>query len=125
MVRPYISAFMYYLPDLRYRNRCGLKRADRSGRAGEAHQRNEGAGSSRRSPRRTLRRLKGRGLLVVSRGPRPLFLPSGRRCAMLNAEVPLVMPDQFLSTVAAAVAGKAAELAVQGGKGACAALVRL
>ena len=44
---------------------------------------------------------------------------------MLNAEVPPVMPDQFLSTVAAAVAGKAAELAVQGGKGACAALVRL
>jgi hypothetical protein len=44
---------------------------------------------------------------------------------MLNAEVPVVMPDQFLSTVAAAVAGKAAELAVQGGKEGCAALVRL
>jgi hypothetical protein len=36
-----------------------------------------------------------------------------------------VTPDPFLSTVATAVAGKAAELAVQGGKDACAALVRL
>jgi hypothetical protein len=44
---------------------------------------------------------------------------------MLNTEVTVVMPDQFLSTVAAAVAGKAAELAVQGGREGCAALVRL
>jgi hypothetical protein len=35
------------------------------------------------------------------------------------------MPELFVSTVATAVAGKAAELAVQGGKDACAALVRL
>lgn len=35
------------------------------------------------------------------------------------------MPDPVLSSVAAAVAGKAAELAVQGGKNACTALVRL
>jgi hypothetical protein len=35
------------------------------------------------------------------------------------------MPDPVLSSVAAAVAGKAAEAAVQGGKDACAALVRL
>jgi hypothetical protein len=34
-------------------------------------------------------------------------------------------PDPILSSVATAVAGKAAELAVQGGKEACAALVRL
>ena len=36
-------------------------------------------------------------------------------------EVPVVMQDPFPS----AVAGKATELAVEGGKGACAALVRL
>jgi hypothetical protein len=36
-----------------------------------------------------------------------------------------VTPDPFLSMVATAVAGKAAELAVQGGKDACAALIRL
>jgi hypothetical protein len=35
------------------------------------------------------------------------------------------MPDPVISSVAAAVAGKAAEMAVQGGKDACAALVRL
>jgi hypothetical protein len=35
------------------------------------------------------------------------------------------MPDPFMSTVATAVAGNAAESAVQGGKDACAALVRL
>jgi hypothetical protein len=35
------------------------------------------------------------------------------------------MPDPLFSSVAAAVAGKAAEMAVQGGKDACAALVRL
>jgi len=36
-----------------------------------------------------------------------------------------MMPDPVISSVAAAVAGKAAEMAVQGGKDACAALVRL
>jgi hypothetical protein len=35
------------------------------------------------------------------------------------------MPDPVISSVAAAVAGKAAEAAMQGGKAACAALVRL
>jgi hypothetical protein len=35
------------------------------------------------------------------------------------------MPDPVISSIAAAVAGKAAELAVQGGKDACAALIRL
>jgi hypothetical protein len=44
---------------------------------------------------------------------------------MLMGEVTAMMPDQFLSAVATAVAGKAAELAVQGGKNACASLVKL
>jgi hypothetical protein len=35
------------------------------------------------------------------------------------------MPDPVISSIATAVAGKAAELAVQGGKDACAALIRL
>jgi hypothetical protein len=43
---------------------------------------------------------------------------------MLVARTQL-MPDPVISSVAAAVASRAAELAVQGGKEACAALVRL
>jgi hypothetical protein len=35
------------------------------------------------------------------------------------------MPDPVISSIATAVVGKAAELAVQGGKDACAALIRL
>jgi hypothetical protein len=35
------------------------------------------------------------------------------------------MPDPVIYSVAAAVAGKATEMAVQGGQGACSALVRL
>ena len=45
-------------------------------------------------------------------------------CEMLVARTQL-MPDAIISSVAAAVASRAAEMAVQGGKDACAALVRL
>jgi hypothetical protein len=81
--------------------------------------------SSRLSARTqcTLRAAKPRDGLAGDGAPQVLRLSYRRE--MLLPEDTVVMSDPLLSSVATAVAAKAAELAVQSGKDACGTLVRL